>query len=169
MPPRLPTPRGTQSEVDGYILTAARLIAPQLHPGAWARGFDWCRDQLGAAGYGALASEVQLARANEHLARKEYGAAVALLKEFERGDSRQRARAAVNLSALQLLEGQLEAAGAYADYCCEADPGAPLALVSRGNVHLAAGQAEQALQVGGAGAGCCLESRTRCFLCNHAD
>lgn len=140
--------QAAQAEVDGYILTAARLVAPLLHEGSWARGFDWCREQLGAAGYSALASEVQLARANAHLGQREYGAAVAALKEFERGDSRQRARSAVNLSSLALLEGQLEGAAGYADYCCEADPGSPAALVSRGNVHLAQGAAEAALQVG---------------------
>ena len=142
-----------QAEADGFILTAARLIAPLLHEGSWARGFDWCREQLTAASCGALASEVQLARANQHLGRKEDAAAVTLLKEFERSDSKQRARAAVNLSTLHLLEGQLEAAGGYADYCCEADPGSTAALVSRGNVHMAQGELELALQVGGGWAG----------------
>jgi len=136
-----------QAEADGYILTAARSIAPQLHPSSWARGFEWCREQLAAAGYAALASEVQLARANEHLAQREYAAAVGLLKEFEKADSKQRARAAVNLSTLHLLEGQLEAAGGYAQFCCEADPGSTAALVSAGNVHLSQGEAEAALQV----------------------
>lgn len=137
-----------QVEADGYILTAARTIAPHLYPGSWARGFEWCREQLAAAGYATLASEVQLARANEHLAQREYAAAVGLLKEFEQADSKQRARAAVNLSTLHLLEGQLEAAGGYAEYCCEADPHSMAALVSAGNVHLARGEAEAALQVG---------------------
>ena len=136
-----------QAEADGYILAAARVIAPQLHPGAWARGYEWCREQLAAAGYSALVSEAQLARANEHLGQREYAAAVALLKEFERADSKQRARAAVNLSTLHLLEGQLEAAGGYAAFCCEADPGSTAALVAAGNVHLARGEAEAALQV----------------------
>jgi hypothetical protein len=139
--------RRKQTEAEGYILTAARLIAPLLQPGSWSAGFDWCRERLNAASYGTLASEVQLARANEHLARKEYAAAVALLKKFGRSDSRQRAAAAVNLSTLSLLEGQMEAAAGYGDYCCEADPSSPAALVSRGNVHMAAGQAEAALQV----------------------
>ncbi|KAI3432221.1 hypothetical protein D9Q98_003783 [Chlorella vulgaris] len=139
--------RRKQTEAEGYILTAARLIAPLLQPGSWSAGFDWCRERLNAASYGTLASEVQLARANEHLARKEYAAAVALLKEFGRSDSRQRAAAAVNLSTLSLLEGQMEAAAGYGDYCCEADPSSPAALVSRGNVHMAAGQAEAALQL----------------------
>ena len=168
--------QAAQAQVDGYILTAARLIAPllgeqqQQQPqhvagpsssaaggaaagGTWGAGFDWCREQLGAAGYGALASEVQLARANAHLGRREYGAAVAALKEFERGDRAQRARAAINLSAVALLEGQLEQAAGYARYCCEADPGSAAALVSRGNAHLAAGEAEAALQVRAAGVG----------------
>lgn len=55
--------------MDGYILTAARLVALSTHEGGWDRGFDWCREQLAGAGYSALAGEVQLARANEHLAR----------------------------------------------------------------------------------------------------
>lgn len=136
-----------QTQVDGYILTAARLIAPLLHEGSWARGFDWCREQLQGAGYGVLAGEVQLARANEHLARKQYAAAVDLLKEFERSDSKQRAQAAINLSTLHMLEGQLDVAAGYADYCCEVDPSSVAALVSQGNVHLAQGRAEEALQV----------------------
>lgn len=137
------------NQADDYILTAARLIAPALHDDSWARGFDWCREALGAAGYAALAGEVQLARANEHLARREYAAAVTLLKEFERSDSKQRAQAAVNLATLHLLEAQHEAAAGYADFCCEAEPGSAAALVSRGNVHLAQGQAREALQVRG--------------------
>ncbi|KAL4424093.1 hypothetical protein ABPG75_001394 [Micractinium tetrahymenae] len=136
-----------QAEVDGYILTAARLIAPLLHEGSWARGYDWCREALAAAGHGALAGEVQLCRASEHLARREYAAAVGLLKEFERCDSKQRAQAAVNLAALHLLEAQHDAAAGYADFCCEADPGSAAPLVSRGNVHLAQGRAEEALQL----------------------
>jgi len=140
-----------QEQVDSYILNAARLAAPLLHEAGWAQGFDWCREQLNAAGYAALAGEVQLARANEHLARKQYAAAVALLKEFERSDSKQRAQAAVNLSTLHLLEAQLGAAGGYADYCCEVEPSGAAALVSRGNVHLAEGRAEEALQVGWVG------------------
>lgn len=134
-------------QADGFILTAARLIAPALHDDSWARGFDWCHDALAAAGYSALAGEVQLARANEHLSRREYAAAVSLLKEFERCDSKQRAQAAVNLATLHLLEAQHEAAAGYADFCCEADPGSAAALVSRGNVHLVQGRAEDALQV----------------------
>lgn len=92
---------------------------------------------------------MQLARANEHLSRREYAAAVGLLKEFERTDSKQRAQAAVNLATLHLLEAQHEAAAGYADFSCEADPGSAAALVSRGNVHLALGRAEKALQVQG--------------------
>lgn len=137
-----------QAQVEGYVLAASRLIAPLLHGTSWSTGFDWCRAQLNTSSYSALASEVQLAKANEHLARKEYAAAVVLLKEFGRSDSRQRAAAAVNLSMLSLLEGQLETAAGYGDYCCEADPGSAAALVSRGNVHMGHGQAEAALQVG---------------------
>ena len=149
-----------QGEADGYILTAARLIAPWVLAGGWERGYEWCREQLVAAAYSSLAGEVQLARAAEHLRRRQYGEAMGLLRELERCDSKQRARAALNLSALHLLEGQLEAAGAYADYCCTCSPAAPggsspaaaaamaaAPLVSRGNVHLAGGEPELALQV----------------------
>lgn len=135
-----------QGTVDGYILAAARLVAPLLGEGG--TGYDWCREALNGAGYAALAGEVQLARASAALAARQTAGAVALLREFERSDSKQRAQAAVNLSTLHLLEGQLGAAAGYADYCCEADPGSAAPLVSRGNVHLAQGQAEEALQVG---------------------
>ena len=150
-----------QAETDGYILSAARLVAPLLYAHSWTKGFDWCREQLNAASLGALASEVHLAQANEHLARKCYAAAVVLLKEFARGDSRQRAAAAVNLTTLSLLDGRLEAAAGYGDYCCEANPGSAQPMISRANVHMAQAQAEMALQAsvwlraaGGAVGGC---------------
>jgi len=39
------------------------------------------------------------------------------LQDFERADSRTRAQAAINLSTLHLLEGEVETAAGYADFC----------------------------------------------------
>lgn len=38
-------------------------------------------------------------------------------QDFERGDSRSRAQAAINLSTLHMLEGDTEAAAEYAEFC----------------------------------------------------
>merc|ERR1719502_2614645 len=92
--------RRRQREANHYITTAARLIAPTLDKRDWGAGFKWVVDAL-KQDHEALAAEMEIEVALEHLRHKEFDAA---LKAFERKEPRARAIAATNLSFVYFLE-----------------------------------------------------------------
>jgi intraflagellar transport protein 88 len=86
-----------------YILTAARLITPQLDKKDWSLGFQWAIDTL-KPDHESIASELEIDMALMHLKRREFDKAIEMLKMFEKKDQHHRAMAATNLSFIYFLE-----------------------------------------------------------------
>jgi hypothetical protein len=64
--------RRKQNQAQKYILTAARLIAPVLG-GTCMEGYDWIVELLKDQQYVALANEMEMDRAIQHLHKQDFG------------------------------------------------------------------------------------------------
>jgi intraflagellar transport protein 88 len=64
--------RRKQNQAQKYILTAARLIAPVLG-GTCMEGYDWVVELLKDQQYVALANEMEMDRAIQHLHKQDFG------------------------------------------------------------------------------------------------
>ena len=137
--------RRRQKEANHYITTAARLIAPTLDKKDWGAGFKWVVDAL-KQDHEALAAEMEIEKALEHLRQKEFDEAITALKAFERKDPRVRAMAATNLSFIYFLEDDLAAAEKYADIAYQHDRYNAKALVNKGNCLAHKNEGDQAKQ-----------------------
>ncbi|KAL6751897.1 hypothetical protein V8C86DRAFT_2529579 [Haematococcus lacustris] len=127
------------------IVSSAQLISEKIdRQGGFQAGFDWCAEQLRAAGAGAarLANEVELAKASKFLANKDFEAAIEVFKEFEKKEPRMKARAATNLAFLYLLEAEADAADKYADLALKSDRYNARAFVNKGCVLVEKGDLE---------------------------
>mmetsp|Transcript_14856 Transcript_14856/g.26287 ORF Transcript_14856/g.26287 Transcript_14856/m.26287 type:complete len:772 (-) Transcript_14856:118-2433(-) len=139
--------RARQAKVRRQTMMAARLIAPVIDKTGSGAGFDWVADQLLKVELIKEANEVELAKANYFLTQKQFGAAVEVLKEFEKKEKSVKARAATNLSFLHFLEGDLENAEKYAELAVATDRYNARGLVNRGNVMMQREEYEQALTI----------------------
>jgi len=135
--------RRKQNQAQKYILTAARLIAPVLG-GTCMEGYDWVVELLKDQQYVALANEMEMDRAIQHLHKQDFGQAIMLLKEFEKKEKDLKARAATNLSFLYFLEGDLNNAGTYAELAVRTNRYNAHALVNQGNCLYTQGDVEGA-------------------------
>lgn len=135
-----------QRDAARYILNAAQLIAPTIEKTAVA-GFDWVIDALTKNGFPGIGSELEIGKASYHLRRKEFDAAIDILKRFERKDASLMARAATNLSFLYFLEGDFLQAERYADVAVKADRYNSRALVNKGNCLFVAAEFDRAKEV----------------------
>ena len=124
-----------QKSAVGFITTAAKLIVPAIDSESWAVGYDWIISEL-RIDHGAVASEMQICKALEYLRHKQFGRAIEELKAFEKRDVRLKARAAVNLSFLYFLEGDMNLASAHAHLAVRHDRYNAKALVNLGNALL---------------------------------
>merc|ERR1719472_390832 len=127
-------------------MNAAQLIAPVIEKTPVA-GFDWVIDALTKNGFPGIGSELEIGKASYHLRRKEFDAAIDILKQFERKDASLMARAATNLSFLYFLEGDFIQAERYADIAVKADRYNSRALVNKGNCLFVQQEFERAKEV----------------------
>jgi len=139
--------RARQAKVRRQMMMAARLIAPMIDKSGSGAGFDWVSDQLLKMDFVKESNEVELAKANYFLTKKQFGAAVEVLKEFEKKEKDVKARAATNLSFLHFLEGDLDNAEKYAELAVATDRYNARGLVNRGNVMMQKEEYEQALTI----------------------
>merc|ERR1719230_1122419 len=137
--------RRRKKEARDYILTAARLIAPTLDRKDWAAGFKWVIDAL-KVDHEALAAEMEIEKALEHLRHKEFDAAIEVLKSFEKKDQHLKAMAATNLSFIYFLENEFANAEKYADMAYQHDRYNAKALVNKGNCLAMRGEVDHAKQ-----------------------
>ncbi|EGB07919.1 hypothetical protein AURANDRAFT_10223, partial [Aureococcus anophagefferens] len=122
-----------EKEAHGYMLTAARLIAPELKaPDDAMVGYRLIIDAL-KPDHELLASEMEIERALKYMRNKDFDKAIEALKAFEKKDQHLKAMAATNLSFIYFLEGDLRAAERYADLAYEQDRYNARALVNKGN------------------------------------
>jgi intraflagellar transport protein 88 len=134
-----------QREANQYILTAARLVTPQLDKKDWSAGFKWAIDIL-KPDHENIASELEIDMALMHLKRREFDKAIEMLKMFEKKDQHHRAMAATNLSFIYFLEQEYAQAEKYADLAYTNDRYNAKALVNKGNCLLVKGDFEMAKQ-----------------------
>uniref|UniRef100_A0A3Q2YAE8 Intraflagellar transport 88 homolog n=1 Tax=Hippocampus comes TaxID=109280 RepID=A0A3Q2YAE8_HIPCM len=121
-----------KARAEKYVMTAAKLIAPAIES-SFAAGFD-CVEMVKSSQYVELANDLEINKAITYLRQKDFNQAVAILKTFEKKDSRVKSAASTNLSALFFLEKDYEQAERYADLAMIADRYNPGALVNKGNV-----------------------------------
>lgn len=138
--------RTRQRTVEEYILTGARLIAPQIYPGNPERGYDWVIERL-RMDYPVLASEVQIIRAVSYMQSRSFERAIDELKAFEKRDTILKAKAATNLSFLYFLESDLAQATKYANLAVKHDRYNARALVNLGNCLVESGEPDRAKEL----------------------
>ena len=105
----------TSSQMAQAVVTAAKLIAPHLHPTDPSAGFEWCLEELLKAKLAEIAHDVMMAKAHYFLRSADMDEAASVLKQFERHGGSVRIKAATNLSFLHSLEGNSSDATRYSD------------------------------------------------------
>ncbi|XP_024356907.1 uncharacterized protein [Physcomitrium patens] len=138
--------RTKQNQALKYISTAARLIAPVLYHN-FVEGYDWVVEGLKDQQYAALANEMELEKAIQHLHRRDFTQAIVLLKDFEKKEKDLKARAATNLSFLYFLEGDISNAEKHAEVAVKTNRYNAQALVNQGNCLYSRGRVEEAKAV----------------------
>ncbi|KAL7470419.1 LOW QUALITY PROTEIN: hypothetical protein ACHAXS_010642 [Conticribra weissflogii] len=130
-------------DADNFLLNAARLIAPSIHPDDWSAGYDWVRGVLQDR-HESLAVQIELEQSIQWLKRKDFKAASKMLRVLEKKDDEAKAVACTNLSFISFLEGDVDKAAEYADAALDIDQYNASALVNRGNCHFANKEYESA-------------------------
>ncbi|XP_065648615.1 intraflagellar transport protein 88 homolog isoform X2 [Hydra vulgaris] len=121
-----------QLTAERYITMAAKLIAPVIEDG-FDEGFDWCTDIVKASPYIELANELEITRSLVYLKQKDFTKAAQILKKFEKKSSKMQSQAAVNLSFLYFLEGDVAQSDKHAEIAISSDRYNPAALLNKGN------------------------------------
>jgi intraflagellar transport protein 88 len=137
-----------EKEARNYMLTAARLIAPELKidgDDSKMAGYQFCIESL-KQDHESVSSEMEIERALKYMRVKEFGKAIEALKAFEKRDQHLKAMAATNLSFIYFLEGDIRSADKYADLAYEHDRYNARALVNKGNCLAVRGDYDTAKQ-----------------------
>ncbi|CAM9893449.1 unnamed protein product, partial [Chrysoparadoxa australica] len=121
-----------QKEANGFIISAAKLIAPTLDLKNWEAGYDWVIECL-KQDHEHLASHMEIEKAQQFLKNKEYDHAIKHFKAFEKKDEHLKAMAATNLAFIHFLEGEFKTADHYAEMAIKNDRYNAKALVNKGN------------------------------------
>ena len=132
-----------RSHADRFILLAAKLISPVIEP-TYSVGCDWCIDAILSTPHTHLTAELEISKAITFLKSKDFSQATAILKTFEKKESRLLSTAAANLAFLYILEGQFATADKYADIAISADRYNANALVNKGNCLFMNGEYDKA-------------------------
>uniref|UniRef100_A0A0G4I5A1 Uncharacterized protein n=2 Tax=Chromera velia TaxID=505693 RepID=A0A0G4I5A1_9ALVE len=146
--------RTKRREAMRLIANGAKLIAPVIENSP-VGGFEWvieCLRSHGSASSSSqwssrVSSELEIAKASFHLRRKEFDAAIEVLKGFEKKDPAFESRAATNLSFLFFLESDFKQAELYADLAVRNDRYNARALVNKGNCLFVAEEFERAKEL----------------------
>lgn len=130
------------------MLAAARLIAPSIMGEAegYEAGYRWVLDQL-RADYEGVMSKLEIDLSMQHMKKRRFEDAVALLKGFEKKAVSLRTIAATNLSFIYFLEGDYAQAERHADVAIKADRYNAKALVNKGNCLFVAGELGRAREM----------------------
>lgn len=138
--------RSRQRNALELVGNAAKLIAPVIEPRDWVQGYDWVIEQLKSR-HSTVCSELQICKALEYMAHRQFDRAIEDLKAFEKKDVHLRARAANNLSFLYFLEGDVAQAHKYANLAVKHDRYNAKALVNLGNCLLEQGDMDRAKEL----------------------
>nr|XP_054753172.1 intraflagellar transport protein 88 homolog [Lytechinus pictus] len=135
--------RKRKASMEKCVMAAAKLIAPSIEQ-SFSAGYDWCVDCVKQSNYIDLANDLEINKALMYLKQKEFNQAVEVLKTFEKKESKCAAVAAVNLSFIYFLQGDVAMAEKYAEVAMTADRYNPPALVNKGNCVYVQGDLEKA-------------------------
>lgn len=138
--------RERQKKAQYFLLTAAKLCAPVLDRKNWSEGYDWVIDTLKPT-HENIASEMQICKAVHCLKEKEFDKAIDMLKSFEKKDQTLKAMAAINLSFLYFIEGDVPQADKYANLAVRHQRYNAKALVNKGNCLYVAEEFERAKEM----------------------
>lgn len=134
-------------EAEQYITIAARIIAPVINKSNCSVGYKWICEQLKSHNFDRIANFMSIEQAGYLLRNKEFGAAIDILKRFERKDDGSKSMAATNLSLIYFLEGDYKAADEYADLAVRSNRYNSKALVNKGNCLFVANDCEDAKEM----------------------
>lgn len=138
--------RKRQQIAEYCILTAAKVIAPAVED-TFAKGFDWCIEQVKMSQRHDLANDLEIHKALMYLKERDFDQAVSILKTFEKKDTQVKAQAATNLSFIYLLQGNLNDAKRYAEASVKADRFNSAALTNKGNCLFYSGRVDDAVML----------------------
>lgn len=138
--------RKRTKKAKNYILTAAKLCAPILDRQNWVAGYNWVIDIVKTA-HKDLASEMEICKAVHFLKEKQFEKAIDMLKSFEKKDFKLKSMAAINLSFLYFIEGDIPQADKYANLAVKHQRYNAKALVNKGNCLVVADELDSAKQM----------------------
>lgn len=109
-------------ESERIVLLAARVVVANIGE-TIEEGFQWVSDALKSpqSRYQHLSNKLEIVMTLQYLQQREYDRALSRLKEFELKDEKLAGTAAVNLSFLCLLQGDIVAAKKYAETAVDAN------------------------------------------------
>ncbi len=128
-----------------YILLASKLLAPVIED-SFSKGYDWILETIKSSLQSEIALELEISKSIQYLKSKDFSMvknnsskAVQTLKEFEKRDGRILDTAAVNLSFLYFLDGDIKQSEKYSELAVSHDKYNSKALTNRGNCYFAQG------------------------------
>ena len=98
-------------------------------------GYDWCSEILNGNDLPAIASEVELSKAELYIQNKEINKSIEVYKNFEKKEQEFKSRAATNLAFLTALENDKENALHYANMALETEPYNSSAYINKGFIN----------------------------------
>jgi len=138
--------RKRQQIAEYCVLTAAKVIAPAIE-NSFAKGFDWCIEQVKMSQRHELANDLEIQKALMYLKERDFDQAISILKTFEKKDTQVKAQAATNLAFIYLLQGNLKDAKRYADASVKADKFNSASLTNKGNCLVYDGKTDEAIML----------------------
>ncbi|XP_046644884.1 intraflagellar transport protein 88 homolog [Daphnia pulicaria] len=127
--------RQAKFEGERCILMAAKLISPVIED-TFSVGYQWCVEAIKESTHNHLADDLEINKAVLFLRQKDVALATETLRSFEKRSSRMATNAAVNLSTIYYLQGDIASAEKYAEVARDSDPYNAAAFVCLGNCSL---------------------------------
>ncbi|KAI9557616.1 hypothetical protein GHT06_017444 [Daphnia sinensis] len=127
--------RQAKFEGERCILMAAKLISPVIED-TFTVGYQWCVEAIKESTHNHLADDLEINKAVLFLRQKDVAQATETLRSFEKRSNRMATNAAVNLSTIYYLQGDVASAEKYAEIARDSDPYNAAAFVCLGNCSL---------------------------------
>ncbi|XP_057366935.1 intraflagellar transport protein 88 homolog [Daphnia carinata] len=127
--------RQAKFEGERCILMAAKLISPVIED-TFTVGYQWCVEAIKESTHNHLADDLEINKAVLLLRQKDVAQATETLRSFEKRANKMATNAAVNLSTIYYLQGDVASAEKYAEIARDSDPYNAAAFVCLGNCSL---------------------------------
>ncbi|KAK4016574.1 hypothetical protein OUZ56_031534 [Daphnia magna] len=127
--------RQAKFEGERCILMSAKLISPVIED-TFTVGYQWCVEAIKESTHNHLADDLEINKAVLFLRQKDVAQATETLRSFEKRSNKMATNAAVNLSTIYYLQGDVASAEKYAEVARDSDPYNAAAFVCLGNCSL---------------------------------